>query len=53
MNHVKSSCLFVWDIEQDKIQIFDFAIAASDHKLDDNIAPTQQQLASSIRGMNM
>ena len=53
MNHKKSSCLFVWDIEQDKIQIFDFAIAASNHELDDNIAATQQQLASSIKGINI
>ena len=46
-----SSFLYVWDVESDALQCFDFATGKGRDDLDEALASTQQQLTSSIKGL--
>jgi len=42
--------LYVWDVETDSVQCFDFATGSGGDTLDDELKSTQEQLTSTIKG---
>jgi len=51
-DHIVSSYLYIWDVETDTIQCFNFATGKSNHELEDDLAVTQNQLTSAIKGFS-
>lgn len=49
-NQTVSPILYVWDVESDTIQSFNFATGTGSDSLDDDLAITQQRLTSTIKG---
>ena len=43
--------MYVWDVETDSVQCFDFATGSGGDTLDDELKSTQEQLTSTIKGL--
>ena len=43
--------LYIWDVETDQVQAFDFKSGEGQEGLDDNVAEAQQQLTLDVRGL--
>jgi len=49
-NGTPDSVLYIWDVETDQVQAFDFKSGEGQEGLDDNVAEAQQQLTLDVRG---
>lgn len=49
-NYITAPVLYVWEVESDKIQSFNFMSGESNYELLDDLLATQQQLTDAIKG---
>ncbi|XP_066914160.1 intraflagellar transport protein 140 homolog isoform X1 [Clytia hemisphaerica] len=49
-NFVTSAFLYIWDVETDTVQCFNFATGEGIEQMDDNLTAAQEQLTSNIKG---
>ena len=49
-NGATDPTLYVWDVESDQIQTFNFRTGQGQEDLDDNVISAQEQLTADIKG---
>lgn len=52
MNGTPDPILYVWDVEADQVQTFNFKTGESQDGLDENVSFAQQQLTADLKGFS-